>query len=321
MARTARSVYSIWWWLKAGWPAGALGAACMACLSLIVNLSVLIWALKSFEFTLGVAEIYAGDCQKSQTINTWVHLGINAVSTVLLSGSNYCMQVLSAPTRAEVDKAHASQRWLDIGIPSVRNLVSVWRAKLIMWLLLVVSSLPLHLMYNSVFFSTIASNEYLVYATEGFLKDDTYNKSDFSTLEDIQRRAATWERLENIDCITKYAVDYLSTRRHLVLVTADNDPDQNRSVKDVASYDLLSNPYDWICNTNDGIQRYGFIPLEAKESSLCSEKIGKVKAHAPLYSQPQSLHRYCRHYLQPQQDHPNVYNCLLGERHAFDDFG
>jgi hypothetical protein len=71
---------------------------------------------------------------------------INALSTILLSASNYTMQCLSAPTRSEVDDAHSTGKWLDIGVPSVRNLGRIARKRVILWWLLGASSLPLHLL-------------------------------------------------------------------------------------------------------------------------------------------------------------------------------
>ena len=56
------------------------------------------------------------------------------------------MQLLVSPTRAEVNKAHEQQRWLDIGIPNIRNLRFVSIRNRILWFLLVFSSLPLHLL-------------------------------------------------------------------------------------------------------------------------------------------------------------------------------
>ena len=66
--------------------------------------------------------LWEGDCERVRQINVGVHLVINLLSTTMLSSSNYCMQCLSAPTRNEVDKAHAHGIWLDIGVPSLRNL-------------------------------------------------------------------------------------------------------------------------------------------------------------------------------------------------------
>jgi hypothetical protein len=89
--------------------------------------------------------VVQGDCKAVETKDTWVHLGLNTVATILLASSNYCMQLLSAPSRAEIDKAHAKQKWLDIGIPSVRNLRHLNKKKAILWWILGISSIPLHL--------------------------------------------------------------------------------------------------------------------------------------------------------------------------------
>ena len=56
------------------------------------------------------------------------------------------MQCLSAPTRKEVNVAHAQGKWLDIGVPSMRNLKSIAKVRLYMWLALGLSAVPLHLM-------------------------------------------------------------------------------------------------------------------------------------------------------------------------------
>ena len=131
----------------AGWRAGAMLSASLASVSLLLNFSVAIWALKTFGTRSALIEVFSGDCKNVQKINTVIHLGINVMSTVLLSGSNYCMQCLSAPTRQEVDRAHAKGQWVDIGVPSVRNLRSISRKKVWLWWCLGLSSIPLHLMY------------------------------------------------------------------------------------------------------------------------------------------------------------------------------
>ncbi|KAH3907651.1 hypothetical protein HBI56_180470 [Parastagonospora nodorum] len=66
--------------------------------------------------------------------------------TILLSGSSYCMQCMSAPNRKEIDEAHVIQRRLDIGVPSFRNFKHIRRGKLVLWALLGRSSFPLHLL-------------------------------------------------------------------------------------------------------------------------------------------------------------------------------
>lgn len=90
--------------------------------------------------------LYEGSCSTSHSINIGLHVLINILSTLLVTGSSYCMQVLSAPTRREVDLAHSKQKWLDIGVLSFRNLgrISKWRVTL--WVLLSISSATLHLL-------------------------------------------------------------------------------------------------------------------------------------------------------------------------------
>ena len=73
------------------------------------------------------------------------------------------MQCLSSPTRQDIDKAHAQLNWLDIGIPSIRNLRRITGKRIIFWWLLAISSLPLHLIYNSAVFDTLVFEEYTVY--------------------------------------------------------------------------------------------------------------------------------------------------------------
>ena len=57
------------------------------------------------------------------------------------------MQVISSPTRKEVDIAHQKGRWLDVGIPSMRNLRGISWMRIVMWSILALSSIPLHLMF------------------------------------------------------------------------------------------------------------------------------------------------------------------------------
>jgi hypothetical protein len=276
----------------------------MAAVALVINLSVLIWTVRTFRFEDGVAQVFAGNCHESEKINTWIHLAINALSTMLLSGSNYCMQILSAPTRKEVDIAHARRKWLDIGVPSVRNLTSVATPKLLMWVLLGLSSIPLHLMYNSVFFSTIAANEYdIIFAIEAFIKggpDAGYNDTEFSDLLAVQAKAKTWDRLERLDCINAYATEFLNTRGSLVAVINDPATAKNDSVKQIMPYRFQYDQnypgsfdaYGWICAADDAIERYGFT---YQETSIipCSTKLAKVRANADRWHSYEWNIDYC----------------------------
>lgn len=91
-----------------------------------------------------------------------VHFGINVVSTLLLGSSNYCAQLLAAPTRSEVDTAHDKGDWLDIGVPSLRNLWKkrIARNRKAAWTLLMISSVLLPLVWNSAVFAAKPFSSY-----------------------------------------------------------------------------------------------------------------------------------------------------------------
>ena len=89
---------------------------------------------------------WLGDCNAVRKANVELHLGINALSTILLSSSNYCMQCYSAPTRKELDRAHAKGRWLEVGVMSFSNIFHIHWTRAVLWCCLALSSLPLHLL-------------------------------------------------------------------------------------------------------------------------------------------------------------------------------
>ena len=139
--------------LRRGWRASATFFMVVCTLVFIINLTVLIYASRypGDGSDSGILVLREGntqsECASISRLNTWAHLLINLLSTILLAGSNYCMQCLSAPTRSEIDRAHARGGRMDIGIPSIRNLFRVDRKRLGLWLILGASSLPLHLLY------------------------------------------------------------------------------------------------------------------------------------------------------------------------------
>ena len=80
-----------------------------------------------------------------RSIDTWSHFGINVLSTLLLGASNAAMQCIVAPSRADIDKAHAQHERLDIGVNSLQNWRFINTSRQLIWALLLVSTLPLHL--------------------------------------------------------------------------------------------------------------------------------------------------------------------------------
>lgn len=113
---------------------------------LLLNISVTAWAATAFGLSGGIGTINRDNCSTIKNTGRWLHIGINVVSSMLLGASNYYMQCLCSPTRQEVDTAHSQRMWLDIGIQSMRNLGKIKRTRMILWICLAATSIPLHLM-------------------------------------------------------------------------------------------------------------------------------------------------------------------------------
>lgn len=111
----------------------------------IANIAWVAYFAKTSELQHGIGTVYTGTRNQVKIYNLWIHLLINVLSTILLGTSNFCMQLLVAPSREEVDKAHRQTRWLDIGTQSMRNLRNVSNYRKILWVCLAMSSGGLHL--------------------------------------------------------------------------------------------------------------------------------------------------------------------------------
>ncbi|KAL2807889.1 hypothetical protein BJX63DRAFT_410906 [Aspergillus granulosus] len=250
-----------------------------ASIILIFNLVMVILA-STRRSPEGASVLYAGDCGRTKQISSWMHVLINMMSTGMLGVSHFAMQCLSAPARDDVDHAHAEQRWLDIGVPSMRNLLSVPRLRRWLWLGLVVSSVPLHLFYNSTVYSTISVNSYNVFvANESFaslkLSDaihayaSTYNQtyldgfdtswvanSQVMSLERlvVSAHANNLTRLTPQDCITAYATAWQSKYGGVILISSAFNGSTSAThfvMQQLAPRpaDSQQDPYGWICQT------------------------------------------------------------------------
>lgn len=130
----------------AGWRFGVISGSVSVSVVLVLNLSFTIWTLSRRHIENQRGILHEGHCDEVRRLDTAAHVVINIFSTVILASSNYCMQCLSAPTRADIDQQHARGQWLDVGIPSMRNLRRISPKRALLWILLGLSSLPLHLL-------------------------------------------------------------------------------------------------------------------------------------------------------------------------------
>ncbi|KAH7137920.1 hypothetical protein B0J11DRAFT_500177 [Dendryphion nanum] len=199
-------------------------------ISFVVLLINIILLAKSIGRERGLTATYGqyfeGDCDKVKEYNMWLHLGINIVSTILLGASNYCAQILVAPTRREVDTAHAKGDWFDIGVHSFRNVCRIPWKRRVVWAFLVVSSILLHLMWNSAIFSASPVSLYSIgMVTNDFANDtkpwifsETYPW--FQNLNAMRANISRLERLNGTECMERY-VDAIYGMKDLIVVAAN----------------------------------------------------------------------------------------------------
>ncbi|CAG7939027.1 unnamed protein product [Penicillium salamii] len=225
-----------------GWRLGALLSGIFVAVCLCLNIAATAYLRTKYppdEEGLGV--ILSHGCGRIRSIDSRFHYAINVIATVLVSASNYNMQCLSAPTRTEVDTAHRRRKWLDIGIHSVRNLSHIPRLKAIFWLVLALSSLPLHLLWNSAVFMTTTFNDYSgLVVTPGFLEESTsigldcghdamdrYKSSDQSSYVACWLRDRALQTPRNLtrmkpkDCMSTYGNGLEGGTFNLLAVTKD----------------------------------------------------------------------------------------------------
>jgi hypothetical protein len=235
--------------------ASLLGAATVC----IFNTIITLWVWKNPKHTIEgtVGTLFRGSCDKARGMSVWIHLLVNVLSTLLLVASNYTMQVLSAPNRQELVRAHSQRYWLHIGVPSLRNLTRVGRDRAYLWVALFISSLPLHLLFNSVMFVDLQANEYAVIpTTESWLRGEAYDTSGFIDMPETQFNAGTPTVNETVRDLDKYKInieDQKVLARYKNLTTAECfDQYSEQYVSEVGNVYLVQagatvfrNPYEW----------------------------------------------------------------------------
>lgn len=248
-------------WRLTGWKVGVLACAAVAGMVCFLNIGLTVWAIHNHQVKDELSYLFTGSCTEVASISLWIHLAINAMGTLLLSASNYTMQVISSPTRKDIDIAHKKSQWLDIGVPSVRNLSSLPVGRVFMWMILALSSIPLHLMYNTAVFSSLAANNYnYIIATESFLNSTpVYNgttkdvevTAGIISIMNQEAIAGSLVRYEPLECQTAYGEAFVSRFRNVVLITTDKNATNNvlggglASIRNSDGFNAA--PYSWIC--------------------------------------------------------------------------
>ncbi|KAL2848199.1 hypothetical protein BJX68DRAFT_238683 [Aspergillus pseudodeflectus] len=268
-----------------GWKGTLCLGATTSVVVLILNLVMLLWATLRHSATESV--LFSGSCDRVKQISAGIHFLINILSTLLLSASNYAMQCLSAPSRGDLDRAHAKNKWLDIGVPSLRNLTRIPTTRSLFWCCLVFSSAPLHLFYNSSVYSTISANAYDVYVSNSSVSTLTpehvtliYDGAndmllDYAPARKLVEQASILKRLSIQECLDAYATNFQSKYGSVVLIS-DGFSGANSSMSRVYSQqvpsahdNLETDPYRWICAERRGMA------LEQP----CSQYLSDIRSH------------------------------------------
>ncbi|KAF5001395.1 hypothetical protein FDECE_10958 [Fusarium decemcellulare] len=237
-----------------GWRAGlarCTAAAAFVAILNIIFLGVAAPRLKPFDRKMVTGErakgdgaLFDGDCGKAKQLSIWLHLIINILSTVLLTAGNFAQQVLTAPTRREIDSAHLGHKWLDIGVLSIHNLRKISRSRVIAWSILAITSVPIHLFYNSIISLETGVNRYNVWlVAENNLTNSKNEVAEGQSLDDFVR-------LDNYDCITSYAQNFISDRSDVILVVESNAStslQNNSQLRKPDETEYNRSPYGWIC--------------------------------------------------------------------------
>ncbi|GAB7366491.1 hypothetical protein MBLNU230_g8284t1 [Neophaeotheca triangularis] len=284
------------------WRFGVMAAAASTFLVMILNLSLLAWsAVKSSgqdpdPETQGIFTAYEGDCQVVTRLSIGLHLVINVLGSMMLGASNYTMQCLTAPTREEADKAHREGRWLDIGVASIRNLFRIKWPKTALWFVLGLTSVPIHLLYNSAVFKRTTTDAYAIttvhedfflqrhplgnwtlfdYGTNRFLDEFHPDATRQVSAQDVRIIRSMFTEndaydnssvVENLtaphDCISRYHNRFLSGRSHVLAVTKEKGDIAEQTV---FGYEEPQTGYDWICI--DDSNAYACDPSEILSSS------------------------------------------------------
>lgn len=229
------------------WKVGFASAAILSTAVLLTNLTLTTWASLYFGQQDGIGTAYDGSCDTVSAWNFWLHIFMNILSSAILGASNYTMKCVTSPNRKECDRAHACGDWLDIGIPSVRNLSRIRWQRRCSWAILAPSSIPVHLLFNAAVFKTLDHNDYhVVQAKANYL--DTNSSADYSPEselydDDWKSRAravqnayfanhSSFVRMSPEECIGIYATPFLSGHAHVILITSETSVETNTTLLD-----------------------------------------------------------------------------------------
>ncbi|KAF2094484.1 hypothetical protein NA57DRAFT_46583 [Rhizodiscina lignyota] len=238
------------------------------------NIGIITYAVSSYPpDSRQIGTFTLGNCNKVSIINNALHVGLNIISSLFLGAGNYCMQVLVAPSREEIDRAHSMGVSLEIGVPSIKNLRYIQRQRVLIYAILGLVSTILHLFWNSAIFTSIpvsaipraiATDDFMV-AGDNWTVSDPLGHFSFwkpnpnygnaalnkSLIYSLQIAAPNFTRLDTRDCIARY-INPLNSTSKLIVVAGNMSSLMNNgsSLIDgwVSAWQSWQTSAWWICS-------------------------------------------------------------------------
>ncbi|KAH6649907.1 hypothetical protein F5144DRAFT_522677 [Chaetomium tenue] len=214
-------------WRGGGWRAGVAMIVLATLVILITGFVCLIVAISGVN---GESAVFEGSCGSAAAVDWGLHAVVNVFVVVLVGGANYAFQVLSSPTREEVEAVHQRGGWLDIGIPSLRNLRRIEGGRALLAVVLLATAVFTQIMYNAVIFVSQTAPDYkAAIVNEAFLRgaafsnDISNDSTGFSRpdLLSIQQRAVRGElvRLPTLACIDQLSAAFETEYSAVLLIS------------------------------------------------------------------------------------------------------
>ncbi|KAF5707581.1 hypothetical protein FMUND_11015, partial [Fusarium mundagurra] len=185
-----------------------------------------------------------------------VNLGVTIWSTLTLEGNQHG---LKTSRRIIYEGSCSKSRELSIGIHLVIN---TFGSILLAASNYVFSSLPLHLLFNSVVFSSLTAYDYEVFTVDTKLRllnkqagNSSADSYDLYLFKSRNIRTSKLENLTALECINEYGIAF-QTRRSDLLVVVDTSQSgvskrahdaQPASLHNVRRAACAEADYDWIC--------------------------------------------------------------------------
>ncbi|KAH7153761.1 hypothetical protein DER46DRAFT_560533 [Fusarium sp. MPI-SDFR-AT-0072] len=220
----------------------------VAVLIFALQLGVTIWCIYAFPSDArGTGTFFWGDCSTIRTTDKAAHVALNILSSLFLGVGHYCMQILVAPTREELDSAHRKGKAMEIGVPSLKNLKRIESKRVVTWVVLGAIATLLHVFWNSSIFTSlpiavipiaIATSDFQTAAYNWTTSDSLsqfrswwplmtgYEEEQRSMIYALQTAATNFTRISIEDCVKHY-VDPRNPTSELVVVASNVTTAQN----------------------------------------------------------------------------------------------